>query len=138
MRGCFPHAVVGGAFEPAVPAPCAQPRVDAARGVGEDHGQVGAVDAAVEFPHGGCGNGVEALQDQGGGEIAVAEDEVAGVERGQDFGGELVVAVGGAQARQGHALVGVGPMARDLPELPARRLCRGVHDHALVDQGGGE
>ena len=66
------------ALEPAVPAAARPAGRDHRRAGVQDDGQVGRVSALVELPDRLLIHAVHALQDQAGGQVAVADDDVPG------------------------------------------------------------
>ena len=119
-------------------APAPQPAVEDLGVCVEDDGEVGTVDTVVELPHGVAGQPVESLEHQRGRDVAVADDYLALPQRGFDLDLKLVVAVGGAQARQRHAPIGVGAVTGKFAERGTRGLTGAVYGQFGRAEGVGD
>jgi hypothetical protein len=125
-------------LEPVVPSAPVQPSRDDLRGRGQDDGQVGQVDAVVDGKQVRDGDPVAGLEDQGGGEVPVADHDVSCCSLGPDLGVEVVVPVGRHQAGQRMPvdLVDQGP--REHADRPGGWFGGLVHGMAVSAQEAGE
>src|SRR5258708_630139 len=120
----FGGRAVGPALEAAVGAAAAgqTPGEDCWWGIEYDR-QVRGLRAGVELPDRVPAHVVHALQDQAGGQVAVAYHDGSRLALRADLGGEVMVAVAGDQAGQRHPAVDVSAGADHPPEGSGGWFC---------------
>lgn len=116
------RGAAGFALVPAVSAAVGEPGADHVRTCGEEDREVWAVRSLVHLPDGVAVEAVQHLQDERGGDVAVADDDLAAQHGRPDLLVEVLVAVGGDKVRHCPASEGVGALAGDCAQRRVSRL----------------